>query len=251
MKFSIITPCLNSAATIEDTIKSVLNQKYADLEYIIVDGGSTDATLDVIKKYQSRIAKVISEPDLGIYDAMNKGIKSATGEIIGIINSDDFYIGEDIFNLVDSALQKSGANAVYGDLIYVDKCDTSKVVRRWLAGKFSPNKLRCGWSPPHPTCFIKRSVYDKNGLFNPTLPLAADYELLLRFFKQGVTFDYLPVTIAAMREGGSSAKNFSQRLRGWAQIRRAWKLNNLKPPFLLIPFRLISKVKQYFVCRPF
>jgi len=247
MKVSIITISYNSASTIEDTIKSVISQNYSDLEYIIVDGGSTDNTLEIINKYKDKIFKLISEPDKGIYDAMNKGVGIATGEIIGIINSDDFYIDDNILREVVNQFEKADTDAVYGDIVYVDREDISKHVRYWKAGEYAEKKLNYGWIMPHPAVFIKKEIYNKFGLFNLDFKIAADYELLLRFLKHGMKISYLPKTLVCMREGGYSASGLGRRKAGWAELKKAWLVNNLSVSRFFILRRILHKVNQYFV----
>ncbi len=244
MKISIITVCYNSVGTIEDTIKSVINQDYADLEYIIIDGGSTDGTLGIVGKYKDKIAKVFSEPDKGIYDAMNKGIKLASGDIVGIINSDDFYADNKVLSKVAHSIS-TGADACYGDLAYVDRRDVSKQVRYWRAGSYNANKLFRGWIMPHPTFFVKKEIYERFGLFNLSFKIAADYELMLRFLLKGISVAYIPETFVCMREGGHSAKSFKQRVSGWQEIKRAWKTNSKQIPRFIIPLRILNKVGQF------
>lgn len=246
MKISIITVCYNSAETIEDTIRSVIGQTHDDLEYIIIDGGSTDGTLQIIDKYKEKITKIISEKDQGIYDAMNKGLNLVTGEIVGIINSDDFYCDNMVLSKINKMfLQK--IDACYGDLVYVHSQDITKVVRYWKAGEYSEKKIYRGWIMPHPVFFVKKEVYNKQGVFNLNFKIAADYELMLRFLFQGLKIKYISESLVCMREGGYSAKNFKQRLKGWREIKQSWKINNKKIPLLLISRRIFSKVSQYFI----
>lgn len=245
MRISIITVCYNSAATIEDTIKSVLAQNYSDLEYIIVDGKSKDNTMDIVNKYRDKIAKIISEPDKGIYDAMNKGIKMATGEVVGIINSDDFYQSNQVFDDVARCLENSSVDACYGDIVYVDRDNTDKQVRFWKAGQFQTKKLRSGWIMPHPAVFVKKSVYDRWGWFNLEFRIAADYELMLRFLLNGVKVSYINKTLVCMREGGFSAVSWARRRAGWAELEKAWRVNNLSVPKFFIIRRLLAKFSQY------
>lgn len=248
MKISIFTVCFNSRETIEDTIKSVLGQDYADLEYIVIDGGSTDGTLDIIKKYQSKIAKVISEPDCGIYDAMNKGIRLSTGEVVGIINSDDFYFDSRVLSEVAASFEQNfSADACYGDVVYVDRKDIKKEVRSWRAGEYDEKKLKNGWIPPHPVFFVKKKIYEQHGLFNTNFKIAADYELMFRFFKRGLKTVYINKKLVKMRSGGHSAKTLGQRLAGWNELKQAWKVNNLKLPKFFIFRRILFKVHQYFI----
>jgi len=247
MKISLITICYNSVATIEDTIKSVINQNYNDLEYIIVDGGSKDGTLDIVNKYKDKISKIISEPDKGIYDAMNKGIKMATGEIVGILNSDDFYKNNSVIKNIISEFEKNNIEACYGDIEYIDRGNIDKVVRIWKAGEYKKEKLNSGWIMPHPAFFVKKEIYDKYGLFNLDFRIAADYELMLRFLLKGIRVKYINNILVSMREGGFSGQSYKQRKNGWDELKRAWVINNLSVPKFLIIRRVLSKIKQYFV----
>lgn len=245
MKISIITVCYNSAGTIEDTIKSIISQNHADLEYIIIDGGSTDNTLEIINKYKDKIAKIISEPDKGIYDAMNKGIGLTTGEVVGIINSDDFYEHYTVLDEVVNCFENSKIDACYGNIKYVDRLNIDKQVRFWKAGHYEKKKLNSGWIMPHPAFFIRKEVYNRLGLFNLDFRIAADYELMLRFLKNNIEVQYLDVTLVCMREGGFSGQSFKQRQKGWNELKRAWTTNNLLLPKFFIIRRLISKINQY------
>lgn len=250
MKISIITISYNSAATIEDTIKSVLGQTHQDIEYIIVDGASKDATLNIIKKYQTKIAKVVSESDKGIYDAMNKGISMATGEVVGILNSDDFYSNNEVLAKVAAAFSSPDITACYGDIIYIDRTNKEKIVRYWRAGVYRKYKLFSGWAPPHPAFFVRRSVYQQYGVFNCIFKIAADYELMLRFIKKAhLVMRYIPEQLVCMREGGYSAASISRRIAGWRELYQAWRVNKLVPPPWLIITRPLSKVSQYFLVR--
>ena len=166
MKVSIITITYNSAATVEDTIRSVLSQDYPFVEYIIVDGASRDATLDIVHRYSDKIARIISEPDKGIYDAMNKGVLAATGDVVGILNSDDFYADSSVISDIVKTMNQEHSDACYADLVYVDKDDTNRVVRTWKSGSYTPGFFLRGWMPPHPTFFVKRSKYEQFGLYS-------------------------------------------------------------------------------------
>ena len=181
MKVSIITVSFNAEETISDTIKSVINQDYENIEYIIIDGASKDKTSSIVKSFGFKVAKFISEPDKGIYDAMNKGLALATGEIIGILNADDFYADSSIISKVVKRFQEEKVEGLYADLVYVKRNDTNKITRVWRSGDYSKGKFLKGWMPPHPTFFVKREVYEKYGNFNLDLPSAADYEIMLRF----------------------------------------------------------------------
>jgi len=247
MKISIITVSYNSEKTIEDTIKSVFNQQFVDLEYIIIDGGSKDNTMEIVNKYKDKITKVISESDRGIYDAMNKGIALATGEVVGIINSDDFFHHKTVLQEVEKKFENSNVDGVYGNISYVDRFDVCKEVRFWYAGEYNENKLKRGWIMPHPAFFVKKKVYNDFGLFNLDFKIAADYELMLRFLKNNLQIKYLNKTLVCMREGGYSAKNIKQRISGWKELYQAWRVNNLKPPRWLFLTRPLFKIHQYWL----
>ncbi len=212
MKISIITVCFNSAKTIMDTIHSVANQDYTDIEHIVVDGGSTDGTVEIISKASS-IARFVSEPDEGIYDAMNKGISMANGDIVGILNADDFYNSNHVLSSIAKVFENSSIDACYADLVYVDQNDTDKVVRYWKSSSFKQGLFLKGWMPPHPTFFCKKSVYEKYGVFNLDYKIAADVEILFRFIEQvGIKTGYLPELLVRMRMGGTTNKSISNIL---------------------------------------
>jgi glycosyltransferase involved in cell wall biosynthesis len=247
MKVSVITVTYNSAETVEDTIKSVVNQDYKDIEYIIIDGLSKDNTLEIVNKYKHKIAKVISEKDHGIYDAISKGIKNATGDIVVALNSDDMYASNDVITKVVELFKSSHADAVYGDLNYVDRFDTSKVIRKWKSGIYKKGHFLKGWMPPHPTFFVRNYCYQKYGSFNLTLRSAADYELMLRFIhKHEIKVAYLPKLIVNMRAGGQSNVSFKNRFKANREDRKAWEINGLKPGLLTLLRKPLSKIKQYF-----
>jgi glycosyltransferase involved in cell wall biosynthesis len=245
-KISIITVCYNSAKTIEDTILSVINQTYNNIEYIIVDGLSTDNTLEIVNKYQDKLAKVVSEKDAGLYDAINKGIGLATGEIIANINSDDFYIDNNVIADVVAKMEDEKSDTLYADLYYVDEIDTNKVTRNWVSGAYKKGMFYKGWMPPHPTFFVRKSVYDNYGKFNLKLKSAADYEIMLRFIhKHECSISYLPRVVVRMRVGGVSNSSLKNRLKANREDKKAWEMNGLKPkPYTLI-FKPLSKVLQF------
>lgn len=245
MKISIITATYNSSVTVADTLKSVKGQDYPSIEHLIVDGLSKDNTLDIIHTFP-HVSKIISEKDTGIYDAMNKGISNATGDIIGILNSDDVYTSNTIISKVMKAFENTETDAVYGDLQYVKPDDINKVVRHWHAGNFSKRKFFFGWMPPHPTFFVRRSVYDKIGTFNCALRSAADYEFMLRaLLKHNHKAHYIPEVIVKMRTGGMSNATLQHRLRANREDREAWRINNIRPYFFTIPFKPLRKVLQF------
>lgn len=245
-KVSIITVCFNAQDTLSDTILSVIRQKYSNLEYIIIDGGSTDRTVDIIKQYARDISYWVSEKDKGIYDAMNKGIKAAAGEIIGIINADDFYADELVIGEVVAAIDRNNVDACYGDAVYIDRDKKDKVVRYWPGKEFCRVKFRRGWMPQHATFFAKKCVYDKYGDFNTSFPIAADYELILRFlYKHNVSVAYLPKILVKVRVGGASKPGVGSTIKAMKDNYRAWKINGLAPnPFTFI-LKPLSKLLQY------
>lgn len=247
MKLSIITTVLNSVTTIQNCIESVCDQNH-DVEHIIIDGGSTDGTLEIIKNYKPCLAKVISEPDEGIYDAMNKGIASAGSDVIGILNSDDFYAHPEVLSMVADIFNSTGIDSCFGDLVYVDSIDTSKVIRKWKSGPFNERSFYWGWMPPHPTFFVRRSVYQKYGVFNLELGSAADYELMLRFLvKNKISTSYIPEVLVKMRAGGMSNASLKNRLQANSMDRKAWKVNGLKGYPWTTYLKPLRKIGQFFV----
>lgn len=244
---SIITPTYNSADTIRDTIESVLNQKGVEVEFLIIDGGSTDATVDIVRSYGNRIDYFVSEPDKGLYDAMNKGIQRARGEIIGILNSDDSYTADDVLEAVGLEFEKTNCDSVYADLDYVRRYQTNRIVRRWVSGHFSRRKIRYGWMPPHPTFFVRKEVYDKFGLYRDELKLSADYELMLRFlYKYKISTSYLARRIVNMRTGGLSNRSWKNRFLANREDRRACRMNGLRPFWLPATLKPLRKLGQFF-----
>ena len=247
MKISVITISYNSAHTIAETIQSVLRQDYEEVEYIIIDGQSTDNTDKIIKSYCNRISKYLREKDSGIYDAMNKGIQHATGDIIGFLNSDDLYARDNILSKVIQIFKENNIDSCYGDLVYVDVKNKNKVIRYWKSSCFKRRKFHFGWMPPHPTFFVKKKIYHKYGLFNTDFNIASDYELMLRFlFKNGISTHYIPDVLVKMRIGGVSNKNLKNLIRKTTQDYMAWKLNNLKGAALAIPLKNLRKIPQFF-----
>lgn len=247
MKVSIITITYNSEPTLKDTIESVINQTYKNIEYILIDGGSTDETLSIIKSYGNKISTLISEKDNGLYDALNKGISLATGDVIGILHSDDFYTNNHVIQHIVSSFSNSPVDAVYADLYYVDKINTNQIHRKWKAGIYKEAMFLNGWMPPHPTFFVKRSIYETCGNFNLNLTSSSDYELMLRFIhKHKIKLAYLPEFIIKMRIGGKSNVTFKNRIKANKEDRLAWKLNNVKPYFYTLYLKPLRKIIQLF-----
>ena len=238
---------LNAAATINDCLDSVKAQGEG-VEHIVIDGGSTDGTVDIINSPRSKVAQFVSGPGIGIFDAMNKGILRATGDIIGILNADDVYAGRDIIKQVEKAFEDPCYDACYGDLLYVHRTDTNKVFRYWRPGKYSAHSFYLGWMPPHPAFFVRRDVYEKYGLFNPEIGTAADYELMLRLLlKHGVAAVYIPRVLVRMRTGGASNASILSRMLANRMDRKAWEVNGLKPYPFTLAAKPLRKIGQFFV----
>jgi glycosyltransferase involved in cell wall biosynthesis len=247
LKVSIITVCYNSASTIEATILSVLSQDYKNIEYIIVDGSSSDETLKIVDKYKNSISKIISEKDNGIYFAINKGIAASTGDIIGILHADDLYTSPDVISNVVKVFEDKKADTVYGDLQYVERSDTGKVTRNWRSGEYSHGLFLKGWMPPHPSFFVLKKCYDQYGLFNTTLRSAADYEMMLRLLhKNKCSTAYIQEVLVKMRVGGKSNVSIANRIRANREDKKAWLLNGLKPGMFTFIRKPLSKLGQFF-----
>jgi glycosyltransferase len=248
MKVSIITVCFNSAATLADTFRSIAQQDYPQIEHIVVDGASTDGTVALIKQHETQIARWISEPDKGIYDAMNKGLAMATGDIMGILNSDDMLATPHSISQIVAAFREQPNGCVYGDLVYVKRQNTQQIVRYWKAGKGTSRKFYFGWMPPHPTFYISRTVLEQCGYYDLRFPVAADYEYMLRVMvKHGVPASYVPKVLVKMRLGGHSNQSVNSRKRSYFENHQAWRVNGLKPYFFTVWLKIARKFKQYFV----
>jgi len=247
LKISIITAVYNNIDTISEAIESVLSQTYDDLEYIIIDAASTDGTVDIIKQYQDKISIFVSEPDNGIYDGLNKGIALATGDVIGFLHSDDLYQHNRVIGVVAEAFKNYQVDSVFGDLNYVNKEDTSKIIRYWKSGDFSFKKLHRGWMPPHPTFFVKRNVYEKFDVFDTSFKIAADYDIILRFLgKHQISTHYIPEVFIKMRVGGESNKNLKNFIQKSKDDLRAMKKNSIGHAGSLF-LKNISKLRQFFI----
>lgn len=246
IKISIITTVFNNRENIEDCIQSVLSQTYPNVEYIIVDGNSTDGTVDVIRSFAHKIGKWVSEPDKGIYDALNKGIGMATGDVVGILHSDDLFGNPMVLEHVARLFDATGCDAVYGDLVYVSKTNSEKVIRYWKSAPFDVKRFKQGWMPAHPTLFLKKKVYDTYGLFDLRFKIAADYELILRTIASGkLECAYLPEIITRMRLGGASNKSIRNILKKSCEDYKALRQNHTGGYITLVK-KNFSKIGQFF-----
>lgn len=246
MKVSIITATYNSERYLEDCIQSVMKQTHTDIEHIVIDGKSKDGTLAIITKYNDHLAQWVSETDRGIYDAINKGMQMATGDVVGILNSDDMLDSPNVIENIVKTFEDAKVDAVYGDLDYVAAEDTSKIIRIWKGRPFKRNRFHYGWMPAHPTFYIKRSLIDQYGLYENHYYTAADYEFMARYlYKNKVSATYLPMLIVKMRMGGESNKNLRQRLRANRRDYLAMKVNNIPFPLLASILKPLIKLHQF------
>ena len=248
MKVSIITVCYNGEKTIRDTIKSVLTQDYPDIEYIVIDGLSKDTTIDIVNEYRGKISKIISEPDQGIYDAMNKGVKYSTGDIVGILNSDDFFENPSVISdVVKHFNSNPNASLVIGDVVYVDPNNTEKITRFYSSRKFKPVKLRFGWMPPHAATFIKASVYNKLGNYSTDYEISADYELFVRLLLlHKVCYSRLDKVLVRMRTGGVSSSGIKSNFLLNIEIVKACKDNGIYTNIFLVLLKIPMKLLELF-----
>jgi len=245
MKVSIITATYNSEKTILDTLKSLENQTYQNIEYIVIDGASSDDTVELIKNNSTRITKIISEPDKGIYDALNKGLKVATGDVVGFLHSDDLFASNTVIEDIVAKFNLTNSDAVYGDLKYVAQHDTFKVIRLWKSGEYNINRITSGWMPPHPTFFMKRELYDQYGYFDLNFKIAADYDSLLRYiWVNKISLAYIPEVLTLMRVGGASNRSLSNIIQKTKEDIRALSKNNV-PILKAIILKNLSKIPQF------
>lgn len=245
MKISLITIVYNAHDTISKCIDSVIGQNYSDIEYIIIDGGSTDGTLQVIDQYRPHIHIFISEPDKGIYDAMNKGIALASGEIVGTLNADDFFVNEDVLSSVAAAFLAQETEIVYGNLHYVNPA--GKVIRKWQSSECGKNSFNWGFMPPHPTFYCRRYLFEKLGFYRLEYGSAGDYELMVRFMhKYHIKSHYLNTVMVKMQVGGVSNKNIINRFKAWSNDFKAMKTNGVRYPLLALTLKPLRKIFQFF-----
>ena len=247
MKITVVTATWNSQATIADAISSVANQSYSDVEHLIVDGASSDNTLKIVADCAGQTVKVVSEPDKGIYDALNKGIALATGDVVGFLHSDDIFAHCDVLKEIAARFDKRNLDAVYGDLDYVSKDNVGHIVRHWKSSHFSRKKLLFGWMPPHPTFYMTKNCYEQFGAFDLKYKIAADYDAVLRYFgKYGIRTEYIPQVLVKMRLGGASNRSFRNILKKSSEDFNAL-INNGFPPLRAIVGKNLSKLPQFIV----
>jgi glycosyltransferase len=246
LKISIITAVFNRERTVAEAMESVLNQTYANIEYIVIDGMSDDGTQRVIEKYRDRIDQYVREPDKGIYDALNKGIRLATGDVIGFLHADDLLAHNEVIASIARQFNSTSADAVYGELLYIDQQDQERIIRYWKSQKYLRNRFFYGWMPPHPTCYIKRKCYEQFGVFDDTMSISADYELLVRLFvKHEITASFLRDILVKMRVGGKSNASLKNRRLANREDATAWSKNGLKAPMGLRFTKPIRKLSQF------
>ena len=244
MKVSIITSCYNREATICDAIESVLGQDYPNIEYIVVDGASTDDSLKIIREYDGRIHTIVSEPDHGMYEAINKGLKLATGDIVGLMHSDDFFYSRDTVSKLVAEFEKTHADLIYGNGIYVNAEHTERIVRNWVSGKYSKPKMRRGWLPLHPTVYMKRECLEQHGLYDESYKIAADSDFLVRYmYKGNLKIHYLNEYIVRMRMGGLSTDREKMKQK-WGEDIRMYRSHGFSP-YWALGCKILSKIPQF------
>ena len=245
-KISIVTVSYNSVRTIAATIDSVLAQTYPNIEYLIIDGSSTDGTIELVRSYSTRISKYISEPDMGMYDAINKGIRLATGDIVGLLHSNDLFYDKNVVEKVVEAFSTSDISAVYGDVQFVDSENLSRRVRYYSSKHFNPGKFRFGFMPAHPSFYVKRELFEKLGCYKTDYKIAADFELLVRFLMVNqVRYKYLEMPFVSMRTGGVSNKTVRSNYTLNKEIARACKENGIKTNYFFIYSKYLSKMFEF------
>lgn len=246
MKISVVTAVFNRAQTIAEAVESVQRQTYPDVEHVLQDGGSDDGTLEIVRDLANEKTVVFSERDHGIYDAINRGIANATGDVIGLMHSDDFFADSDVLAKVARALDDPQVDGVYGDLQYVAADDTGKVIRHWRSGEYSPDLLRKGWMPPHPTLYLRREIFETHGVYDTSLQIAADYDAMLRYLVKGkIRLAYIPQVFVKMRVGGESNRSIDRIVRKSTEDLRAIRNNGVGGLGVLIR-KNTSKLHQFF-----
>lgn len=243
MKISVITVVLNRVDTMRTTIESVINQSYKDIEYIVIDGGSTDGTLEIINSYKNKIDVIVSEKDNGIYDAMNKGLSFATGDIIGFLNSDEYYANSTVLEKVAEKFRNNDIDALFGDIVFINA--NNKIIRYWRPGKFKRFKIKLGWMPPHATFFVKRSVFQKYGGFDSSYNISADYELAVRLlWKYNIPVSYIPEVLVTGRIGGATNKNIKSIIYSSLEVYRVLRSHKIGGILALL-IRILFKIPQF------
>lgn len=249
MKVSVVTVVYNNPQ-VGEALDSILSQRLPpgdEVELVVIDGGSTDGTREVLERYRSQISVLVSEPDCGLYDAMNKGLARATGDVVGTLNSDDFYEGDQALGDVLSAFRAPGVDAVYGDLVYVRPDRPGEIVRYWRSGPFRPGSFRRGWMPPHPTFFVRREVYQQHGVFDLRFRIAADVELLMRFLEvYSIQSVHLPRVLVRMRTGGASNRSLRNRWRATRECFQVLRMHGQGPPLFYLPRKVVNRLSQFF-----
>ena len=246
MTVSIVTVCRNSAATIADAISSVAGQRYPDIEHVIVDGNSSDGTPDIVERSNRRAGPFVSEPDRGIYDAMNKGIGLSSGEIVGFLNADDTFADDEVVERIVAPFGEPGIECVFGDLVYVQERDPTRVLRTWKPGPFNPGAFSRGWHPPHPTFYTRKESFHQYGAFDTSLAVSADFELMLRFLERHhLRSRYVPHLLVRMRTGGVSNRSFRNMMIGNRNCVAAFRRNGMRAPLLYPLLRLAPKLSQF------
>ncbi len=244
MKVSIITSCYNREVSIRDTIESVLSQDYPDIEYIVVDGASNDNSLGIINEYKGRITTIISESDMGMYEGINKGLRAATGDIIGLIHSDDFFYSKDTISEIIQQIQQQSADIIYGDGLFVDPINTTKIIRNWRSGKYKKRNMRNGWLPLHPTVYIRKECFDQMGIYNETYKIAADSDFLIRYmYNANFKVTYYNKYVVKMRMGGVSTDP-CKMIQKWVEDIRLYRSHGFNP-YWTLACKILSKIPQF------
>ncbi len=247
LKISVITCSLNSEKTIRSTMESLANQSYKNVEHIVIDGGSSDSTLEIIREYP-HVHTLVSEKDSGMYDAMNKGIKISSGDYIGILNADDYYTNNNSLHAIGEALLLNPTDSIFADVVFVSRNDIKKVVRYYSSNKWNPEKFEWGYMPAHPSFYVKKEHFDKLGLYKTDYKICADYELLIRFlFNSRISYQYLEQCIVTMRSGGISNSSIGNRILLNREIVRACRENNINTNLLKLSLKGFSKLKEYII----
>jgi glycosyltransferase involved in cell wall biosynthesis len=244
LKISIITVCFNAGKTIEKTIQSVLSQTYENIEYIIIDGMSKDNTLEIINRYRHKMAQLVSEKDQGMYDALNKGITLATGDIVGILNADDVFASNNIVTEIGNSFKNSDADAIIADVAFINK--GGNIIRSYSSKHWNPNKFVWGFMPPHPSFYCKRALFSRLGYYRSDFQIAADYELLIRFiYKSKIKYIYLPLLMVLMNVGGKSTNGIKSNIVINKEIKYACELNGLKTNYLKLYSKYFIKISEF------